>query len=215
MAQQPPAFRAPPADPGAFWDERFAGDTYRYGTEPNRFLSEHAHDFGEGLRVLMPGDGEGRNGVYLAKLGHKVTIVDVSKRGIEKSEALAERRGVEIVTVHANLQDWEPPTARFDLIGCFYLHLHPDIWGPVQDKLIRALKPGGVVIFEAFGLDQLKYGSGGPGNPDMLMSPEKLRKAYAGFTFELLEEKVIELGEGEGHKGEGAVVRMIARKPAG
>lgn len=214
MSQQPPAFRAPPADPGAFWDERFAAETYRYGTEPNRFLAEHAHDFGEGLRVLMPGDGEGRNGVYLAKLGHKVTIIDISRRGIEKAEALAKRRGVEIVAVHADLRDWEPPTARFDLIGSFYLHVHPDIWGAVQAKLIRALKPGGVVILEAFTVEQLKYESGGPGNPDMLLSAAKLRQAYAGFAFELLEEKVVELGEGEGHRGEGAVVRMIARKPA-
>ncbi|MGQ9723836.1 MAG: hypothetical protein ACUVVU_00460 [Tepidimonas sp.] len=72
------------------WDERFAGTEYKYGTEPNVFLREQAVRFAASCAVLVPGDGEGRNGVWLARQGHAVTSADYSAQGLRKAQALAD-----------------------------------------------------------------------------------------------------------------------------
>ena len=89
-----------------FWDERYAAPGYAYGTEPNDFLAEVAERIPVGGRVLCLADGEGRNGVFLARRGHAVTSVDLSPVGLRKAEALAAQHGVSITTVHADLADF-------------------------------------------------------------------------------------------------------------
>ena len=69
------------------WDQRFAEPGYKYGLEPNAFLREQATRLAPASSVLVPGDGEGRNGVWLAEQGHNVTSVDYSAVGLQKSES--------------------------------------------------------------------------------------------------------------------------------
>ena len=95
----------------AFWDQRFAEPGYKYGTQPNAWLQCEAHRFAPGSRVLVPGDGEGRNGVWLSEQGHRVQSVDSSSVGLAKARALAAERGVAIDTLCADLADWVPPAA--------------------------------------------------------------------------------------------------------
>jgi hypothetical protein len=49
-----------------FWDDRYDDSGYAYGTTPNQFLTEQQHRLKPGVKTLVVGDGEGRNGVWLA-----------------------------------------------------------------------------------------------------------------------------------------------------
>lgn len=88
------------------WDQRYAGDSFFYGTEPNDFLRAEAAWLPRG-RVLCIGDGEGRNGVWLAQQGHTVTSLDLSPVGMQKAAALAEQRGVALTTVVCDLTAYD------------------------------------------------------------------------------------------------------------
>ncbi len=98
-----------------FWDERYRGEGFSFGTEPNAFLVSQAHRLKPGLRALVPGDGEGRNGVWLARQGLVVDTVDVSPIGVAKAQAFAKSRGVAINAEIGDLLDWDWPRERYGL----------------------------------------------------------------------------------------------------
>lgn len=77
------------------WNDRFAAPGHKYGTEPNAFLRRQAAVLAPHAQVLVPGDGEGRNGVWLATQGHQVLALDYAENGLAKARALAAARGVE------------------------------------------------------------------------------------------------------------------------
>ena len=72
-----------------FWNQAFDTPEYKYGTQPNAFVGAQAHRLPAASQVLVPGDGEGRNGVCLAQQGHDVLSVDSSGVGLRKAQALA------------------------------------------------------------------------------------------------------------------------------
>ena len=86
------------------WDERYASEDYAYGTEPNDFLREVAPRLPVG-KTLCLGEGEGRNAVFLAGLGHRVTALDGSRVGLEKARRLAADRGVAIVLISSDMEE--------------------------------------------------------------------------------------------------------------
>lgn len=198
-----------------FWDERFAEPGYKYGTEPNQFLREQAGRLPPGARVLVPGDGEGRNGVWLAQQGHHVLAVDSSGVGLAKAQALAQQRGVAIQTVQADLADWAPPLPAWDAVVLIYLHLPSAIRTAVHRRLAGALVPGGWLVLEAFHPDQLGRSSGGPKDVDMLYTLAQIRADLAGLCDEVPGwEGEVQLAEGPGHQGAGLVTRVIAQRRA-
>jgi len=89
----------------AFWDDRYAAEDYAYGLDPNAFVAEMVMHIPDGP-VLCLAEGEGRNAVYLAKSGHRVTAVDQSAMGLAKALRLAAASGVVIETVHADLESY-------------------------------------------------------------------------------------------------------------
>ncbi|QDG53675.1 class I SAM-dependent methyltransferase [Persicimonas caeni] len=194
-----------------FWNEKYDIEGYRYGTTPNTFVAEQAvaHVPSQG-KVLCLGAGEGRNAVWLAEQGFLVTAVDVSSRGLGKLEQLAEDRDVYVTTVQADVADYTPEAGEFDAVVLNYLHLPAALRRPVHQKVVDALRPDGVVILEAFRPKQLDYGTGGPPSADLMYSAQLLREDFGELTFEYLEELEIELDAGHGHRGTGAVVRMVA-----
>ena len=100
----------PTSDPRIVWEERYGSTTeFLYGTEPNDFLAATAPTLTAGDTLCLA-DGEGRNGVYLAGLGHRVTSVDLTKAGMAKAAALATERGVSLTTVVADLADYDLAT---------------------------------------------------------------------------------------------------------
>ena len=199
-----------------FWNQKFADAGYKYGEQPNVFLAEQAGRIPTGAKVLVPGDGEGRNGVWLAQQGHLVTSVDCSDVGLSKARALAERRGVHIDTIQADLTVWVPPSQSFDAVVLVYVHLPSAVRGGIHQGLIRALKPGGLLILEAFHPSQIGLSSGGPKDVDMLYTEQALRDdaRLSGETGEslLAWEGRVTLNEGPYHQGPAQVTRWMWRK---
>lgn len=201
------------ADPTTFWDAKFEGQDYKYGTRPNAFLVDQSWRLKPESRVLAPGDGEGRNGVWLAEQGHSVVTVDASPRGIQKATKLALDRGVRLNASCADLRDWAWPTAVFDVVVATFLHLAPTHRLKLHQSMVQALVPGGLVLLEAFTPDQLKFRSGGPKAPELLYAAEHLRTDFKAAEILELEETETVLAEGPYHEGTAAVVRLVARRP--
>ena len=196
-----------------FWDQQFAADEFRYGTEPNAFLRGEAGRLPSGARVLVPGDGEGRNGVWLATQGHRVLAMDSSPVGLRKAKRLATERNVGIDTVVADLADWVPEAGGFDAVVLTFVHLPPDLRPDAHRRMARALKAGGQLLLEAFHPLQLGCSSGGPKQAEMLYRLEDLRSDFHGVLVEVSsEESTITLDEGPGHRGAAWVTRYIGRR---
>ena len=145
------------------WDEEFSKPGYRYGTEPNSFLVEMAGRLPAGARVIAAGDGEGRNGVW-----HHVLALDASAVGLAKALALADERGVTIETAVVDLSTYQPEVASADAVVLIYVHMPPAVRRAAHRNLVRTLKPGGLIILEAFHRDQFGRTSGGPKDVAML-----------------------------------------------
>ncbi len=197
-----------------FWDQRYSEEGFAYGEQPNAFLHSQRQRLRAGQRALVLGDGEGRNGVWLAEQGLRVTTVDYSAAGVEKSRQLARRRGVEIEALCEDVFQWQWPREAFDVAVLIYLHFPSASRPEVHRRVLEALRPAGLVLVEAFNKDQLDYPSGGPPERDMLFSAAELADDFAAAEIELLEERVVELSEGKYHVGPGAVVRLVAHKSA-
>ncbi len=195
------------------WDDEFSKPGYRYGTEPNSFLVEMAGRLPKASRVIAAGDGEGRNGVWLAGQGHGVLALDASSVGLAKARALAEERGVSIETAVVDLSTYAPERASADAVVLIYVHMPPAVRRAAHRNLASALKPGGLIILEAFHRDQLGRSSGGPKDPAMLFDLALLAEDFgpdirAVHAF----EGEVELDEGRGHVGKGAIVRFLGIK---
>ncbi|GAB4203799.1 MAG: class I SAM-dependent methyltransferase [Tibeticola sp.] len=193
------------------WDERFAGPEYKYGTEPNAFLREQAAlRLTAPAEVLVPGDGEGRNGVWLARQGHRVTSVDYSTVGLQKTQALAARHGVAVRTLQADLSVWAPPPGAFDAVVLIYVHLPAAFRRDAHRRLAQGLEPGGWLILEAFHPAQLAFDSGGPKDATMLYTPAMLDADFDGLLEPVLRwDGEVELAEGLGHQGRAHVTRWV------
>ena len=204
-------------DQAAFWNERYRGEDFAFGTAPNEFLVSQAHHLKPGLRALVPGDGEGRNGVWLAEQGLIVDTADVSPLGVEKARKLAQGRGVEINAATADLLTWAWPRNAYDIVAALHIHFFDSDRPKIHRAMVDALKPGGILILEAFRPEQLElqklHRSGGPKTADMLYSKTKLAKDFTGLSILHLEEAVVELTEGHRHSRKAAIIRAVARKP--
>ena len=195
------------------WDERFGTADFVYGTAPNQWLATNAARIAPRGRVLSLGEGEGRNAVWLADQGFSVVAVDSSSVGLEKARRLAACHKVTISTTLADLAEYAPEPGKYDAVNLIYMHLPPATRAKVHALAQSALKPGGVVIIEAFTPRQLPRTSGGPKKPDMLFEPAMLRADFPAIVWDSLEELEIDLTEGTLHQGRAAVVRGFGRLP--
>ncbi len=198
----------------SFWDQRYDTPGYLYGVEPSAFLVTQRHRLARGMDVLAVADGEGRNGVWLADQGMTVHAVDGSAVALRKALRLAQDRGVSLRTTHADLAVWDWPRAAYDAVVCVFLHLPPDIRPAVHQAMARAVRPGGVLIQEAFHPAQLCYGTGGPPVASMLYDQATLRADYEGLlALDLLEDGEVSLDNGDGHRGVGHTIRLVGGRP--
>ena len=193
-----------------FWDERFAEEGFAYGEEPNRYLREQLDRLPPGS-LLLPAEGEGRNAVWSATRGWEVLAFDTSTVGRDKALAMARRKGVEVAyelrSVAEPMRDIE---ARFDAVGLVFMHLPVDVRRMAHQGVARCLRPGGTLILEAFSTEQLKRGTGGPRDLELLYTTTDLEKDFAGLEIHTLENCDVELDEGRYHLGVASVVRMLA-----
>jgi cyclopropane fatty-acyl-phospholipid synthase-like methyltransferase len=200
------------ANPKAMWDERFSNPEAVYGEEPNSYLRSQAFRLNPGMKVFVPADGYGRNGIWLAKQGFQVRTVDLSAVGVERARKAAQAAGVNITMEVADLATWAWPVDEFDAVVSIFFHMLPDVRAKVHPAMLQALKPGGIVTLQAFTPEQLRFGSGGPKQVELLYTADILRADFAGAEVLQLEETVTQLDEGHMHHGAGAVVQGVFRR---
>ena len=202
----------------AFWNSRYQATDYAYGKTPNAFFRTQLDKLPAG-KILLPADGEGRNGVYAATRGWDVTAFDLSREGRRKAEALAAECGVSLSYLVGTLDEMDFQAASFDALALVFAHFAAEQKTALYRELLRLLKPGGTIIFEAFSknhfaLAQQNPALGGPKSPDMMASADEIRRDFADCEILLLEETLTEVHEGLFHNGMSSVVRFVGRKRA-
>jgi SAM-dependent methyltransferase len=195
-----------------FWDTRYGAEGFAYGTAPNRFLARHADLIPAGGRVLLPADGEGRNAVYLAKQGVSVVSFDFSAVAVEKARRLAKTNGVTIDAAVADAMTYDYTVETFDAVALIFVHQPKPMRKHIHAKSIAALKPGGLILLQAFRPENLGRGTGGPREAGRLYTEADLREDFAAYRIEHLETGEEMLDEGQFHRGKAAVISMIVRK---
>jgi SAM-dependent methyltransferase len=168
----------------ADWDERYA-DRQQWSSEPNATVAEL-------VAGLPPGDavdlaaGEGRHALWLAGLGWRVTAVDFSVVGLERGAA---QPGAERVTwVTADVTTWTAPPASLDLVVVAYLHLPEADTVDVLTRAVRWLRPGGRLLVLGHDVENIASGVGGPQDPAILHSVERLTPVAALLDVDRLEQ---------------------------
>lgn len=199
--------------PSAMWEQRFSGETYFYGTEPNEFLRVSLPTLPKGAAMCLA-EGEGRNAVFLAESGYQVSSVDLTQAGVDKTMRLAEERSVKVSAVVGDLAGFDLGRERWDLVVSIFAHVPPDVRRSLHRRVVDSLKPGGALLLEAYTPDQVGRGTGGPQDSQLTMTLDSLRVELVPLEFIHAEELDRDVLEGTGHTGHGAVVQVIARKPA-
>jgi SAM-dependent methyltransferase len=174
------------------WNKRYAQNEYVYGKEPNEFFKEQILKLPNG-KILLPAEGEGRNAVFAAQNNWQVESFDSSSEAKNKAE---------------NLAKYEANT--FDLIALIYAHSSNRQQN--HQKLIKFLKPGGMLILEGFSKDQINNLTGGPKSLDLLFSPQELKADFDELSEIKLTETETYLNEGEHHMGRASIIRLIGKK---
>lgn len=198
-----------------FWNQRYQEDGFAYGTEPNDFLVDHYATIPMGP-VLCLADGEGRNGVFLARAGYAVTAIDQSETGLAKARGLAAQHQTALNTVVADLADCEIGKMQWSGIVSIFAHVPVVLRQQLHKKVVDGLRSGGVFLLEAYTPAHLDMpGIGGPpaAQRDLLMTLDTLRSELSGLDFEVAQEITRDIHEGTYHQGSSAVVQIVARKP--
>jgi len=194
------------------WDQRYSEPGFAYGMEPNAFFKEVLDSLAPG-KLLLPGEGEGRNAIYASGNGWEVQAFDQSVVARDKAMAWAESLDIPFVYQLSSLEEFACAEPVFDLIAIIYIHLLPDLRQQVHAQMQACLAPGGKIIMECFHKNQLRYGTGGPPLVELLYHEDDIRSDFRKMDIERCEEQVLDLFEGKYHAGESSVVRLIANKP--
>lgn len=195
----------------SFWDERYSTEEFIYGKEPNEFFKECLEKLKPG-KLFLPGEGEGRNAVFAAKLGWQVEAVDQSIIARSKALNLADENNVKINYSVCEINNYEFKVNYYDAVAIIFFHLTFDIRTGIHKKIVNSLKDGGIIILEMFNKDQLGRDSGGPQDYNMLYSTDDIERDFSSLRTLLLENKVITLNEGAKHSGEASVIRYVGIK---
>ena len=198
------------------WNDRYSSEEFAYGTAPNKYLKEQLEKLKTGS-ILFPAEGEGRNAVFAAQLGWKVSAFDISAEGRNKALKLAEANNVVIDYQLGELETLNYQAEQFDVIALIYAHFPAAIKSSIHQTLETYLRKDGYIIFEAFSKKHLEYLAindkvGGPKDIESLFSIEEIQSDFPDYEIIQLEEKEIELNEGLFHNGKGSVIRFVGKK---
>lgn len=198
------------------WDERYSGEEYAYGEEPNEFLKAQLSGLKPG-KILFPAEGEGRNAVYAATRGWEAYAFDQSAEGKKKAERLAAKQNVKIHYSVCGLEEAVYEENTFDAVCLIFAHFPPEKRNAYHLSLSRFLKKDGIVLLEGFSKKHFQYrlnnpSAGGPGDINMLFSMDEIKNDFQVFEIIDLQETDTILHEGKGHNGLASVVRFIGKK---
>lgn len=205
-----------PSSQPSFWDERYEANDHLFGTAPNAFVASQAHRIPEGSDVVELAAGEGRTLVWLARERNaRCTAVDFSRPALDEAARWAEVHDLPIDTVEADVRTWSPDR-QWDAVIVTFLQLLPDE-RPALYRLIRSIvRPGGVVLGEWFRPDHLNgdYDRLGPSAGDRMVPIGDLREAFREDQILHCGATDVTLAEGPLLRGQAAVSRLVARRPA-
>ncbi len=200
----------------SMWDERYAGDGYLFGTEPNAFLVSQQSLLQPGMSCLAVADGEGRNGVWLAQQGLQVLSVEASGVALDKARKLAARRSVQIDFEQADIENWQWGVNRFDVVAAIFIQFAPPpLRAQMFDNVKRCLKPGGLLLLQGYTPRQLEYRTGGPPVAENMYTEALLQESFADMEWLHFAEHDAVIREGAGHHGMSALIDLAARKRVG
>lgn len=204
------------SDATQFWNERFDKEEFIFGKEPNEYLVEQTNQYLKpGNSVLCIADGEGRNGVWLAKRGMQVTGFDVSDIALMKANQFAKENNVEIQYSLCDTDGFDWQANAYDaVIGIFIQFADPVMRARIFEQVHQTLKPSGIFILQGYTPKQLEYKTGGPSLIEHLYTEEMIRDLIREFEILNLICYEKELSEGARHTGMSALLGMVAKKSA-
>ncbi|MBU3622422.1 class I SAM-dependent methyltransferase [Polynucleobacter sp. AP-Latsch-80-C2] len=202
-------------DATQFWNERFDNAEFIFGKEPNEYLVEKTQQYLKpGQKVLCIADGEGRNGVWLAKQGMQVIGFDASDIALAKAKQFAKENQVEVEYSFSDTDSFAWHANTYDaVIGIFIQFADPAMRERIFQKTYEALKPGGIFILQGYTPKQLEYKTGGPSLIEHLYTEELIRQLAKGLDIRDLTIYEKELSEGARHTGMSALLGLVAQKP--
>ncbi|MEU1841727.1 class I SAM-dependent methyltransferase [Micromonospora chersina] len=163
------------------WDTRYASTPgLVWSAEPNRFVVESVTGLTPGAALDLAA-GEGRNAVWLAEQGWRVTAVDFSPVAVARGRELAAGRDVSVEWRVADVTAYRPVPGSYDLVLISYLHMPADDLARVLAAARQALRPGGSLVVVGHDLANLTGGTGGPQDPAVLLTPEAVVDGLAGL----------------------------------
>ncbi len=180
------------------WNERYARKELVWTAEPNRRFAAEVEGLGPG-RALDLACGEGRNAVWLAERGWRVTGVDFSDVALAKAAELAASRGADVEWVVADVLDHRPEARAFDLVAVLYLQLPRDELLHALETAAGAVAPGGTMLVLGHDTTNLTHGHGGPKDASVLYTAVDVVPALGELVVERAEavERTVPLADGE------------------
>ena len=178
------------------WDRKYAETERLWGRDPNRFLVTEVSDLPPG-RALDLACGEGRNAIWLAELGWRVTGVDFSQVAIAKARERASQASLDVEFVCADLLDYEPERDAYDLVLLFYLQLPRDELRLVLERAASALAAGGTFLLVGHDLVNITEGVGGPSDPAVLYTPDDIVAELPGLEIEKAERVLRDVADAD------------------
>jgi len=202
------------SDATQFWNERFNKEIFIFGKEPNEYLVEKTNQYLKPKdKVLCIADGEGRNGVWLAKQGMQVVGFDASDIALAKAKQFSIDNQVEVEYSFSDTDSYAWQENTYDaVIGIFIQFADPAMRARIFENAYKTLKSGGLFILQGYTPKQLDYKTGGPSLIEHLYTEEMIRDLAK--QFEILELVSYEkaLSEGPRHTGMSALLGLVAQK---
>ncbi|MEN1968784.1 class I SAM-dependent methyltransferase [Lentibacillus sp. N15] len=194
------------------WNSSFSDTDYVYGETANKFIQEKNTLIPAHAKIGCFAEGEGRNAVYLARLGYDVTAFDQSDVGLEKTSALAAKNNVTVKTVELDLTQEKVEENQFDAAIMVFGHVPRSDQKFLIDSLIGSVKTGGYAIFEVYSEAQLEYGTGGPPAKDMLYDPKDILDWIRDCKCLHFYYGEAKRHEGKKHSGDCHLIQVVVRK---
>ena len=194
------------------WDERYSIDDFLFGQKPAQALLRNEEYLVPRGETLLIADGEGRNSVYLAKNGFKVTSSDSSIVAQQKAKALADSQNVKVNFKLENFFDIDWSKKQYDnIIGICFQFIPPELIEEAFMGLRSGTKKGGTILIHGYTPEQIHYGTGGPKDVTLTYTEATFTQSFTNSEIRLLEKYEATISEGPGHNGKSAMIDFVAK----
>ena len=194
------------------WNKRFSIEDYLFGADPAQALVKLEHYLIPQGDTLVIADGEGRNSVYLASRGFRVTASDSSTVANIKAKALAASQNVEVNYQVEDFFDIDWSAKQYDnIVGIFFQFIPPDKIKQVLTALRTAIKKGGTLLIHGYTPQQIELATGGPKDVSLMYNKELFEDVFESVEILVNKEYQMQLSEGSGHKGQSALIDFVAK----